>query len=68
MYNLFLENSKDPGRSKLQSYIKMYMDIARRVAKMSYAERTKVGAILVKNGRILSMGWNGMPRGWENKC
>ena len=44
------------------------MDIADRVAKMSYAQRLQVGAVIVKDGRIISMGFNGMPAGWDNNC
>ena len=46
----------------------LYMDIAQRVADMSYAVRLKVGAIVVKDDRIISIGYNGMPSGWENNC
>ncbi len=46
----------------------LYIDIARRVAELSYARRLKVGAIVVKDDRIISMGYNGMPAGWENNC
>lgn len=46
----------------------LYFDIANRVAQESYARRLKVGAIIVKDGRIISMGWNGMPSGWDNCC
>lgn len=53
---------------KLHRYHKLYMDIARRVAEMSYARRLHVGAVIVKDGRIISMGWNGMPAGWDNNC
>jgi len=44
------------------------MDIADRVSQMSYARRLQVGAVIVKEGRIISMGWNGMPSGWDNNC
>jgi dCMP deaminase len=44
------------------------MDIAARVAVMSYARRLQVGAVIVKDGRIISMGFNGMPTGWDNNC
>jgi len=45
------------------------MDMALRVAKESYCERKKVGAILVKdNARIISMGYNGTPSGEKNCC
>lgn len=47
---------------------KLYRDIAERVAKLSYARRLQVGAIVVKDDRIISMGYNGMPAGWDNDC
>lgn len=47
---------------------KLYMDIAIRLSEMSYAQRKKVGAILVKDDNILSFGWNGMPAGFDNDC
>lgn len=53
---------------KKQKYIKMYMDIADVISKMSYAERKQVGAVIVKDDRIISMGWNGTPAGFDNKC
>lgn len=46
----------------------LYIDIAARVAEESHARRLKVGSIIVKEGRIISMGWNGMPSGWDNTC
>lgn len=44
------------------------MDIAYRVSQMSYCKRLQVGAIAVKNGRIISMGWNGRVAGAPNDC
>lgn len=44
------------------------MDAAERFAQESYAVRLKVGAIVVKDNRIISIGVNGMPSGWENVC
>ena len=49
-------------------YNTLYMDIAERVAQMSHCTGRKVGAVLVKNDRIISHGWNGMPRGMCNDC
>lgn len=46
----------------------LYIDIADRIAQMSYAVRKKVGAIIVKDSNIISMGWNGMPTGYDNNC
>ena len=44
------------------------MDTAKRFAELSYARRLHVGAIVVKNDRIISIGYNGMPAGWDNDC
>jgi dCMP deaminase len=30
--------------------------------------RLQVGAIIVKDDRIISIGYNGMPAGWDNTC
>lgn len=46
----------------------MYMTIAETVAAMSYARRLQVGSIVVKDDRIISIGYNGMPSGWDNNC
>lgn len=53
---------------KQQKYDKLYLDIAERVSEMSYAERKKVGAVIVKDGNIISFGWNGTPSGCDNEC
>ena len=44
------------------------MDVARRFAELSHARRLHVGAIVVKDDRIISIGYNGMPAGWDNNC
>ena len=44
------------------------MDVARRVSDLSHARRLQVGCIVVKEDRIISMGYNGMPAGWDNNC
>ena len=51
-----------------EKYIKAYMDVAERFAKLSSAQRLQVGAIAVKDNRIISLGYNGMPSGWDNCC
>jgi dCMP deaminase len=43
-----------------------YIDTAYRFAKLSKAKRLKVGAIAVKEDRIISIGYNGTPTGWNN--
>ncbi len=45
-----------------------FMDVAERFAKLSHARRLQVGAIVVKDDRIISIGYNGMPSGWDNDC
>jgi dCMP deaminase len=47
---------------------KIYMQIAYQTAKLSYAERRKVGCIIVKDEQIVSFGYNGTPHGFENAC
>ena len=51
-----------------QKFIDAYMDVAERFAQLSSAERLQVGAIVVKDDRIISIGYNGMPSGWDNCC
>ena len=51
-----------------EKFILAYMDVAERFAQLSHAERAKVGAIIVKDDRIISIGYNGMPSGWDNVC
>ena len=46
----------------------MYMEIAGIIAKQSSAKRLQVGAIVVKDDRMISIGYNGMPSGWDNNC
>lgn len=44
------------------------MKTAEIFAELSHAQRLHVGAIVVKDDRIISIGYNGMPSGWENDC
>ncbi len=48
--------------------IKAHMQVAEAYAKLSTARRLQVGAIVVKDDRIISIGYNGMPSGWDNNC
>ncbi len=55
--------------NKQEKLNKLYLQVAELYASMSVAERLKVGAIAVKDGRIISVGWNGTPTGWPtNEC
>ena len=49
-------------------FIAAYMDVAERFAQLSSATRLQVGAIVVKDDRIISIGYNGTPTGWDNAC
>ena len=51
-----------------KKFIEYYIDIAKRTAELSHARRLHVGAIVVKDDRIISIGYNGMPAGWDNNC
>ena len=42
-------------------YDQYFMDLARRTALMSYAEKKKVGCVIVRDNHIIAAGWNGMP-------
>ena len=44
------------------------MDLAVRISEESYATRLKVGAIAVKDNKVLGQGYNGTPPGWDNVC
>jgi dCMP deaminase len=51
-----------------EKLVNAYMDVAERFAELSSARRLHVGAIVVKDDRIISIGYNGMPSGWDNDC
>jgi len=51
-----------------QKFINAYMKTAEVFAELSSAKRLHVGAIIVKDDRIISIGYNGMPTGWDNNC
>ena len=52
----------------MDKFDKAHMQTAKVYARLSPAKRLKVGAILVKEGRIISIGYNGTPSGWSNEC
>ncbi|MBO5579075.1 MAG: dCMP deaminase family protein [Prevotella sp.] len=45
-----------------------YLRMARIWAENSYCVRRQVGALVVKEGMIISDGYNGTPSGFENVC
>jgi dCMP deaminase len=44
------------------------MEVAKTFANLSSAKKLQVGAIVVKDDRIISIGYNGTPTGWDNVC
>ncbi|MEL1246188.1 dCMP deaminase family protein [Flavobacterium sp. DGU11] len=53
---------------KQNKYDRAYLRIAREWGQLSYCQRRKVGAIIVKDRMIISDGYNGTPSGFENCC
>lgn len=51
-----------------EKFKRAYMQTAQTFAELSSARRLQVGAIVVKDDRIISIGYNGMPAGWDNDC
>lgn len=51
-----------------EKFLNAYMKTAETFAGLSSARRLHVGAIIVKDDRIISIGYNGMPSGWDNNC
>lgn len=51
-----------------KKWVDAFMDTAERFAQLSSAVRLKVGAVVVKDNRIISIGYNGTPVGWTNEC
>jgi dCMP deaminase len=51
-----------------EKFVDAYMDVAERFSQLSSARRLHVGVIVVKDDRIISIGYNGMPSGWDNDC
>jgi len=45
-----------------------YLQIAEIIAQHSKDQDRKVGCIVVKDGRIISTGYNGTPHGFDNNC
>jgi len=47
---------------------KVFINIAKETSTLSHCVRSKVGAVLVKDGNIISFGYNGTPSGMDNCC
>lgn len=49
-------------------FVTAHMKVAEIYSELSSAKRLKVGAIIVKDNRVISIGYNGTPAGWDNNC
>lgn len=54
--------------SSLIKELQAHLKAAHAYAELSNAKRLKVGSVLVREGRIISVGRNGMPSGGSNEC
>lgn len=55
-------------REKQLKFDKAYLRIATEWGKLSHCKRKQVGAVIVKDRMIISDGYNGTPRQFENTC
>ena len=51
-----------------EKWVNAFMDTAARFADLSSAVKLRVGSVIVKDNRIISIGYNGTPAGWNNVC
>ena len=54
--------------SKQLKYDKAYLKMALEWGKLSHCKRKQVGALIIKDRMIISDGFNGTPKGFENVC
>lgn len=52
--------------NKRPSFDEIYMELAQNLALRSHCVKAKVGAVLTKDTRIISLGYNGPPAGTHN--
>ncbi len=55
-------------REKQRRYDRAYLRMAYEWAQLSHCKRMKVGALIVREGMIISDGYNGSPTGFDNVC
>ena len=53
---------------KQERYDRAYMRMAQEWSKLSHCTRKQVGALIVREGMIISDGYNGTPTGFPNDC
>lgn len=52
----------------IQRIDQIHLEVAESYARLSKAKKLKVGALIVKDNRVISIGYNGTPSGWDNTC
>lgn len=55
-------------KKKQRKYDNAYLRMSLEWAKLSHCNRRQVGALIIKDGMIISDGYNGTPSGYENDC
>lgn len=55
-------------QEKQLRYDRVYLQMAETWASLSHCKRKQVGALIVKDGMIISDGYNGTPSGFDNCC
>jgi dCMP deaminase len=65
--SLFILYKRMTAEKQLK-YDRAYLKIAAEWAQLSYCQRKKVGAIIVRDKMIISDGYNGTPSGFDNCC
>ena len=50
------------------SRLNAHLKAAKAYAELSHAKRLQVGAVLIKDDRVISIGYNGMPSGFPNEA
>jgi dCMP deaminase len=65
---MVVELDREITEEKRMRYDKAYLRMAQTWAELSHCERKKVGALIVRDGRIISDGYNGTPAGFPNCC
>ena len=62
----FLTELRIINKMETHDKLRMYANIVQELAKASTCARVQVGAILIKDGRIISTAWNGVAAGQEH--
>lgn len=65
---MVVELDREITEEKKLRYDKAYLRMAQTWAELSHCQRKKVGALIVRDGRIISDGYNGTPAGFPNCC